>query len=185
MSFPNPAAIDAAIKAVETGRLVVTALHTPDLMSTVARMVAMFPADEREVARLRLADSLHAVLAQQLLPRVGNGGVWCAALEVMVGTPPVRNLLRDRNRVGELHDYVAEQGAEHGMQVFEQHLALLTHSGSIAKEAALAAAGDQELFERALDGLERSKADGSSPKPNDGGTSDSTGEVGDLNEVAS
>src|SRR5207247_581243 len=61
--------IDTAMKAAETGHLVISTLHTPDVVTTVSRVVSMFPPEEQEVARLRLCDALQAVVSQRLLPR--------------------------------------------------------------------------------------------------------------------
>src|SRR2546422_9351261 len=61
--------VDTAMKAAETGRLVITTLHTPDAATTVSRVLAMFPPEEQEIARLRLAEALQAVVSQRLLPR--------------------------------------------------------------------------------------------------------------------
>src|SRR5881396_2822704 len=77
--------IDTAMKAAETGHLVISTLHTPDSVTTVSRIVAMFPPEDQEIARLRLSEALHAVVSQRLLPRAdGNGRA--AALEVMICT---------------------------------------------------------------------------------------------------
>jgi twitching motility protein PilT len=83
--------IDTAMKAAETGHLLISTLHTPDATTTVARIVAMFPAEEQEIARIRLADSLQAVLSQRLLPRADGKGR-AAALEIMVVTATIRAL---------------------------------------------------------------------------------------------
>src|SRR3989337_854259 len=66
--------IDTAMKAAETGHLLISTLHTADATTTVARIVAMFPAEEQEIARIRLADSLQAVISQRLLPRADGKG---------------------------------------------------------------------------------------------------------------
>src|SRR6266581_4140558 len=66
--------IDTAMKAAETGHLVISTLHTPDVLTTVSRVVSMFPPEEQEVARLRLCDALQAVVSQRLLPRADGGG---------------------------------------------------------------------------------------------------------------
>src|SRR2546425_6413139 len=77
--------IDTAIKAAETGHLLISTLHTPDAVTTVSRIVSMFPPEEQDVARLRLAEALQAVISQRLLPRAHGKGR-AAALESLIAT---------------------------------------------------------------------------------------------------
>lgn len=131
--------IDTAMKAAETGHLVISTVHTPDAQSTVLRLLAMFPPEEQDVARVRLAESLHAVISQRLLPRKASAGR-VAALEIMLVTPTIRELLLDRDRVGEIRDHIAEGHEPYAMQTFDQHLEALVHSGMIDQTVAIAAA---------------------------------------------
>jgi twitching motility protein PilT len=107
----------------------------------------MFPPEEQDVVRVRLAESLHAVVSQRLLPkRDGRGRA--VACEVMIVTPTIRELMLDRDRVSEIRDYIAEGREQYGMQTFDQHLTDLVQSGEVEFEVALAAAtkpGDFEL----------------------------------------
>src|SRR6266571_2048523 len=113
--------IDTAMKAAETGHLVISTLHTPDVLTTVSRVVSMFPPEEQEVARLRLCDALQAVVSQRLLPRAdGRGRV--AAVEILICTEEARELIKDASRTADLPDYVREARDEYGMQTFDQHL---------------------------------------------------------------
>lgn len=146
--------IDTAMKAAETGHLLISTLHTPDATATVARIVAMFPAEEQEIARIRLADTLQAVISQRLLPRADGKGR-AAALEVMIVTSTIRDLIRDRNRVGEIRDYIAEGKDQYGMQTFDQHLMDLVESGEVTFEIARAAASNPSDFELQLKTLRR------------------------------
>lgn len=131
--------IDTAMKAAETGHLLISTVHTPDAQSTVMRIMAMFPPEEQDVVRVRLAESLHAVVSQRLLPRAdGKGRV--AALEIMIVTPTIRDLMLDRDRIGEIRDYIAAGREQYGMQTFDQHLEQLVHDGLIELKVALAAA---------------------------------------------
>ena len=137
--------IDTAMKAAETGHLLVSTLHTPDAQSTIMRIVAMFSPDEQTVVRIRLAETLHAVVSQRLLPRAsGNGRV--VAAEVMVITSTIRDLIME-NRVGEVRDYIAEGHAQYGMQTFDQHLTELVNNGEVSFETALGAATKPSDFE--------------------------------------
>ncbi len=143
--IPDVATIDTSVKAAEVGHLVIAALDTPDVTSTIARLIAVFPSDEQEVARMRLADSLQAVISQRLLPRTDGSGR-CPLLEILVCTPTIRELIRDRNRVGEILSCI-EEGTEVGMQTFDQHLKELVEQGSIALDTAKASATDPRIFE--------------------------------------
>jgi twitching motility protein PilT len=141
--------VDTALKAAETGRLLLSTLHTPDATTTIARLVSMFPPEEQEMARVRLADSLQAVVSQRLLPRAdGKGRV--AALEVLVVTPEIREMIRDRNRVADIRDYIGEDREQHGGQTFNQHLIDLVDSGVVTLETARASAGDPADFEQQM-----------------------------------
>ncbi|MEO7521375.1 MAG: PilT/PilU family type 4a pilus ATPase [Gemmatimonas sp.] len=136
--------VDTAMKAAETGHLLVSTLHTPDAQSTVMRIVAMFPPEEQNVVRVRLAESLQCVVSQRLLPRASGQGR-AVACEIMVVTPTIRDLIIE-NRVSEVRDYITD-GAQYGMQTFDQHLTELVNSGEVAFEVALAASTRPADFE--------------------------------------
>jgi twitching motility protein PilT len=140
----DPETIDTAMKAAETGHLLISTLHTPDAQSTIMRIVAMFPPDEQEVVRLRLAETLHAVVSQRLLPKASGQGRVVAA-EIMVVTPTIRDLIAE-NRLPEIRDYIAD-GAQYGMQTFDQHLVALVNSEEVEFETALAASTRPADFE--------------------------------------
>jgi twitching motility protein PilT len=146
--------IDTAMKAAETGHLLISTLHTPDATTTVSRIVAMFPAEEQDIARIRLADSLHAVISQRLLPRADGHGR-AAALEIMIVTSTIRDLIRDRNRTGEIRDHIAEGKDQYGMQTFDQCLMDLVEQGEVTFEVARAAASNPSDFELQLKTLRR------------------------------
>src|SRR6266568_2933616 len=111
--------IDTEMKAAETGHLLVSTLHTPDAVTTVSRLVSMFPPEEQESTRWRLAESLQAVVSQRLLPRAdGHGRV--AALEILICTGTVRDLIKDVNHTPGLHDYIRDARDQYGMQTFDQ-----------------------------------------------------------------
>jgi twitching motility protein PilT len=137
--------IDTAMKAAETGHLLVSTLHTPDAQSTVLRVLAMFPPEEQDVVRVRLAESLHAVVSQRLLPKKTGGRV--AALEIMVVTPTIRDLILDKDRTGEIRDFIAEGREQYGMQTFDQHLTDLVQHDEVEFEVAIAASTRPRDFE--------------------------------------
>jgi twitching motility protein PilT len=146
--------IDTAMKAVETGHLLISTLHTPDAVTTVSRLVSMFPPEEQEIARLRLSEALQAVISQRLLPRADGKGR-AAAVEILLATGTVRDMIKDPGRVAELPDYIRESREEYGMQTFDQHLIDLVSDGIVASETALAASSNPVDFELRLRTLHR------------------------------
>jgi twitching motility protein PilT len=138
--------VDTAIKAAETGHLLMSTLHTPDAQSTILRIMAMFPPEEQNVIRIRLAESLSAVISQRLLPRASGKGRVVAA-EVMINTPAIKDLILDGTRIGEIRDFIAEGRDQYGMQTFDQCLADLVSSGEVTFETAKAAASNPSDFE--------------------------------------
>jgi twitching motility protein PilT len=146
--------IDTALKAAETGHLVISTLHTPDAVTTVSRIVSMFPAEEQEGARLRLCEALQAVVSQRLLPRAdGHGRV--AAVEILICTGEVRELIKDESRTADLPEYVREARDEYGMQTFDQHLMDLVADEAVTYETALAASTDAADFEKQMRSVRR------------------------------
>jgi twitching motility protein PilT len=138
--------IDIAMKAAETGHLLVYTLHTPDAQTTISRILAMFPPEEQDIARLRLAESLNAVVSQRLLPRKDGQGRVVAA-EVMIVTPTLRELILDPARFGEIRDYIGEGREQYGMQTFDQHLADLVREDLVEYDIAVAAASRPSDFQ--------------------------------------
>jgi twitching motility protein PilT len=138
--------VDTAIKAAETGHLLMSTLHTPDAQSTILRIMAMFPPEEQNVIRIRLAESLSAVISQRLLPRASGKGRVVAA-EVMINTPAIKDLILDGTRIGEIRDFIAEGRDQYGMQTFDQCLTDLVTSGEVTFETAKAAATNPSDFE--------------------------------------
>lgn len=127
--------IDTGIKAAETGHLVISTLHTQNAFQTITRMLAVFKPEEQQMMRIRLAETLQAVISQRLLPRKdGKGRV--AACEVMVVTGTIRDCIEDASRTHEIPDLI-EEGREHyGSQSFDQHLMELVRSDQVDFEVA-------------------------------------------------
>src|SRR3954463_15862606 len=138
--------IDTSLKAAETGHLLMSTLHTPDAQSTIMRMMAMFPPEEQEVVRIRLAESLTAVISQRLLPKKSGKGRAVAA-EIMINTPSIKDIILDGQRIGEIKDFIAEGREQYGMQTFDQCLTDLVTSGEVTFEVAKAAASNPSDFE--------------------------------------
>jgi twitching motility protein PilT len=141
--------IDTALKAAETGHLLISTLHTADATATINRIMAMFPPAEQEVVRMRMAESLHAVISQRLLPRQDGKGRAVAA-EVLINTPAVKDMIADGKRIGEIKDYMESSKEQYGMQSFDQALADLVTSNTVSFHAAMAAASRPSDFELKL-----------------------------------
>ena len=137
--------IDTAMKAAETGHLLLATVHTPDAQATIMRIVSMFPPEEQEVIRIRLSESLAAVVSQRLLPRADGRGR-AVACEIMINTPLIADLILNQ-RVGEIRDYMADGRDQYGMQTFDQHLADLVAQGVVTFPTALAASTRPADFE--------------------------------------
>ena len=143
------ATIDIALKAAETGHLVFSTVHTTDAQRTIARLVSVFDASEQASTRLRLAESLKAVISQRLLPRAdGKGRV--VAVEVMRNTATIAECIADPDMTGEIRDHVSQGRVQYGMQTFDQHLMELFQRGAVTLEVAKAAATSPADFERNL-----------------------------------
>ncbi|MET0400924.1 MAG: type IV pilus twitching motility protein PilT [Cystobacter sp.] len=141
--------VDIALKASETGRLVFTSMHTMDAPRTINRLVSVFPAEEQAMVRMRLADSLKAIVSQRLLPRADGKGR-AVAQEILVQTPQVEQFIRE-DRAHELKDVLEHGGESHGMQTFEQHLSQLYLQTSITLDTAMSAAPRPDELQRIID----------------------------------
>ncbi|HEX2251258.1 MAG TPA: PilT/PilU family type 4a pilus ATPase [Gemmatimonadales bacterium] len=136
--------IDTALKAAETGRLVIGTVATPDVVATVERVIGTLPPAEREVGRMRFSEAVRAIISQQLLPKKDDDGR-VAALEVMIATPAVRECLKIHERVPEVKKIMADGRRDLGTQTYDQHLEELVDAGLITAEtqrAALTTAGN-------------------------------------------
>ena len=132
----DPETIRLALSAAETGHLVFGTLHTSSAAKTVDRIVDVFPAGEKDMVRAMLSESLGAVISQTLLKRNGGGRV--AAHEIMIGTPAIRNLIRE-NRIAQMYSAI-QTGQRLGMKTLDQDLAALVRKGVVSREAARQAA---------------------------------------------
>jgi twitching motility protein PilT len=121
-------------------------LHTPDAQSTILRVMAMFPPEEQNVIRIRLAESLFAIISQRLLPRASGKGR-AVATEIMINTPAIKDLILEGTRIGEIRDFIAEGRDQYGMQTFDQCLTDLVTSGEVTFDTAKAAASNPSDFE--------------------------------------
>lgn len=126
--------IRLAMTAAETGHLVFGTLHTSSAAKTIDRIVDVFPAEEKDMVRAMLSESLQAVISQTLL-KLKDGSGRIAAHEIMIGTPAIRNLIRE-NKVAQMYSAI-QTGQQYGMQTLDQCLVGLMRKGLISKEAAM------------------------------------------------
>jgi twitching motility protein PilT len=134
--------IRLALTAAETGHLVFGTLHTSSAAKTIDRIVDVFPAAEKDMIRAMLSESLRAVISQTLLKKVSGGRV--AAHEIMIGTPAIRNLIRE-NKVAQMYSAI-QTGAQFGMQTLDQNLQDLVKRSLVSREAARAVAVNKDLL---------------------------------------
>ena len=134
--------IRLAMTAAETGHLVFGTLHTTSAPKTIDRIVDVFPAAEKPMVRSMLSESLQAVISQALLKRSGGGRV--AAHEIMVGTPAIRNLIRE-DKVAQMYSAI-QTGMGFGMQTMDPCLADLVSRGIITRQIAAAKAVNKGQF---------------------------------------
>ena len=134
----DPETVDTAIKAAETGHLVLATMPTADVVTTIDRVIATFPREEREIGRMRFAEALRGIVSQQLLPEKADKGR-VPAVEVLVATPAVREVVRDGSRVADVRKLMADGRKQQGSQTYEQHVAELVEAGTISSETARAA----------------------------------------------
>ncbi len=130
--------IRLALTAAETGHLVFGTLHTTSAAKTIDRIVDVFPGDEKAMVRSMLSESLRAVISQTLLKKIGGGRV--AAHEIMIGTPAIRNLIRE-DKVAQMYSAI-QTGMAHGMQTLDQCLQNLVSRGQVSAEDARTKAHD-------------------------------------------
>lgn len=141
--------IGIAITAAETGHLVFATLHTGDAAQTIDRIIDVFPPYQQQQIRIQLSLTLQGIVAQQLVPnREASGRI--AAMEVLLATPAVRNIIRE----GKTHQLISviQTGAKSGMQSMDMSLRDLYRKGIVTYEEALARAMDQETFIRLANG---------------------------------
>jgi len=141
--------IEIAIKAAETGHLVLSTVHTQDAVRTINRLLGVFPPESQQGVRNRLADTLRATVSQRLLPRAsGKGRV--PALEIMINTTTIAAYIREADKTGEIKDYIEKSAATMGTQSFDQHLATLLRAGEITEAVAMEAATNAADLQRAM-----------------------------------
>ena len=134
--------IRLALTAAETGHLVFGTLHTSSAAKTIDRVVDVFPAAEKDMVRSMLSESLRAVISQTLLKKIGGGRV--AAHEIMIGTPAIRNLIRE-DKIAQMYSAI-QTGQDSGMQTLDQCLGELLNKDVITRESAREKAMNKDQF---------------------------------------
>jgi len=144
--------IEIAISAAETGHLVLSTLHTLDAAETINRIVSSFPPHQQKSMRQQLASILKAVISQRLVPRADEKGR-VPAVEIMLATNRIKELMTDENRINELRQAISEGHKAYGMQTFDQSLMALYREGMISFEEAMNQATNPADFELRLKGI--------------------------------
>ncbi len=134
--------IRLALTAAETGHMVFGTLHTTSATKTIDRIIDVFPAEEKAMVRSMLSESLQAVISQTLLKKTGGGRV--AAHEIMLGTPAIRNLIRE-DKIAQMYSSI-QTGGSIGMQTLDAHLMELVEKGLVSRQDARAKAKMPDQF---------------------------------------
>jgi len=144
---------ETALAAAETGHLVLSTLHTIDAPETITRIISMFPPHQQRHVRMQLANVLKGVVSQRLIPRIeGTGRV--AAVEVMISTGRVRELIDDQEKTILLRDTIAKGYTTYGMQTFDQALMDLVKRKVISYEEALRQSSNPDDFKLKFSGID-------------------------------
>jgi twitching motility protein PilT len=147
--------IETALTAAETGHLVLSTLHTTDAAESINRIVGIFPPYQQKQIRLQLGSCLKAVISQRLVPRAdGRGRV--PAIEIMINTGLVRDLIEDKDRTKEIPDAIAKSHLQWGMQTFDQSLMALFKGKLITYEEAMRQATNKDDFALRVRGVSTS-----------------------------
>jgi twitching motility protein PilT len=142
----DPETANIALKAAETGHMVLTTLHTTNTVTTIGRIISMFPTHEQNEVRKRLAENLYAVVGQRMLQ--GKNGRVVIAQEIMVTSPGIRDCISGKDDINRIPLIISQgQGkSTNGGQTFDQHIMYLYQQGLIEKEVALEAVSSQSDF---------------------------------------
>ena len=152
--------IETALTAAETGHLVLSTLHTIDAAESITRVVTSFPPHQQKQVRLQFAGLIRGIVSQRLVPRKdGKGRV--PAVEIMVGTARIRELLTDtETRFLEITDAIAQGNVSYGMQTFDQSLMDLLNQGYISYEEAMVQATNPDDFALKVSGIDTGSSEG-------------------------
>ena len=139
--------VEAALKIAETGHLTFGTLHTNSAAQTINRIIDIFPANQQSQIRTQLSLVLEGIVCQALVPKVGGGR--CAALEIMVPTPAIRNLIRE-DKIHQIYSSMQTGQDKYGMQTMNQSLATLVQRKQVALETAMTASSNREELQEMI-----------------------------------
>jgi twitching motility protein PilT len=142
----DPITANIALKAAETGHVVFSTLHTTNTVTTIGRIISMFPTHEQVEVRKRLAENLYAIIGQRML--LGKNGKLVIAQEIMVTSPGIRDCIAGKDDLNRIPHIISQgQGkSTNGGQTFDQHIMYLYQKGFIDKEVALDSVSSQSDF---------------------------------------
>jgi len=149
--------VEIGLSAAETGHLVLTTLHTTDAGSTINRILGMFPNEDEQQIRIRLADSLRYVVCQRLLPKTGGGRV--ATFEILGTSLRVKDAILNGEAEGKTFYDIMEAGNAFGMTTFDQHIVSLYEQGEITQETAMAYASHRGAVGRGIDMIKSARGE--------------------------
>jgi twitching motility protein PilT len=150
-SMEEPSVVEAALRAVEAGRLVIGRMQAPDSGAAIRLLLQRMDGDDQQAKRLRLAEALYAIIGQKLVPRQ-SGGRRVLAAQLLFGTPYVRESILDAGSSENLNDALMKGRDQYGTQTFDQSLADLVLSGEVAFDMAIKLAGNPLDLELQLRG---------------------------------
>src|SRR5262245_17378409 len=164
--------MSTALMAADTGHLVLSTLHTTDVVQTLQRVISFYPPHQHEEIRMSLASNLRAVICQRLVPRRDGAGR-VPAIEIMVNTPTIREFLMNPEKILLIHSAVAEGVTQYGMQTFDQSVLGLLKDGAITEEEAVRNCNNPNELSLKLKGISATSDRMWSPvegaKPDEGG----------------
>ena len=149
--------VEIGLSAAETGHLVLSTLHTIDAGQTINRILGMFPIEEENQIRIRLADAIRWIVCQRLLPKVGGGRI--AAFEIMQTNLRVKDLVLHGESDGKTYYDVIHDGKAFGMTTFDDYIVGLYEKGLITEETAMAYASQKGVVGRGIDSIKSSRGE--------------------------
>jgi len=149
--------VEIGLSASETGHLVMTTLHTTDAGSTINRILGLFPNEDKQQIRIRLADSLRWIVCQRLLPKIGGGRA--AAFEILCTSLRVKDAILNGESEGKTFYDIMQAGHAFGMITFDQNLITLYEHGMITQETAMAYASHRGTVGRGIDMIKAARGE--------------------------
>jgi twitching motility protein PilT len=149
--------LELALRASETGHLVLSTLHTIDAARTITRIIGMFPSEEERHIRIRLADAVKWIVGQRLLPRVGGGRI--AVHDILMTNLRLKEVIQLGESEGKTIYEIQEAGAPFGMQTFDQALIRAYAEGAITEENALVYSTQKSVVHRGIDQIKHTRGE--------------------------